>query len=117
MYRTLRDSREREINRAKVTAGAGADRAKDLFSSESPLDHFVVGDPNVPNDGSQRTATDPDEDDDDDDMQPDTVFKANLATPRGGATGNSAPDITSGLAQSVVEVLAASGKEVRAGLG
>src|SRR5690348_11421305 len=115
MYRTLADTREREINRAKVTARAGADRSKDLFSIESPLDHFVVGDPNVPNDGSQRTATDPD--DDDDDMQPDTVFKANLATPRGGATEDSAPDITSELAQSVVEFLAASSKEIRAGLG
>jgi len=117
MYRTLADTREREINRAKVTARAGADRAKDLFSIESPLDRFVVGDPNVPNDGSQRTATDPDEGDDDDDMQPDTVFKADRATPRGGATEDSAPDITSELAKSVVEFLAASSKEIRAGLG
>jgi penicillin amidase len=119
MYRTLADTREREINRAKVGARAGADRAKDLFSIESLLDHFVVGDPNVPNDGSQRTATDPDEDDDDDDMQPDTVFKADLATPNGGpsASKDSAPDITSELAQSVVEFLAASSNEIRAGLG
>src|SRR5438874_9556287 len=94
MYRTLADTREREINRAKVTARAGADRAKDLFAIESPWDHFIVGDPNVPNDGSQRTATDPDEDDDDDDMQPDTVFKADLARPNGHASENSAPDIT-----------------------
>ena len=117
MYRTLADTREREINRAKVTARAGADRAKDLFAIESPLDHFVVGDPNVPNDGSQRTATDPDEDDDDDDMQPDTVFKADLVKPCGHASKNSAPDITTELAQSVVEFLAASSKGIRAGLG
>ena len=119
MYRTLADTREREINRAKVTARAGADRAKDLFSIESPLDHFVVGDPNVPNDGSQRSATDPDDDDDDDDMQPDTVFKADLATPNGAlsASKDSAADITSELAQSVVEFLAASRNEIRAGLG
>lgn len=117
MYRTLADTREREINRAKVTARAGADRAKDLFSIESPLDHLVVGDPNVPNDGSQRTATDPDEDDDDDDMQPDTVFKADLARPNGGAWEDAAPDLTSELAQSVVEFLAASNNEIRAGLG
>src|SRR5690348_18150068 len=116
MYRTLADTRERKINRAKVTARAGADRAKDLFSIKSPLDHFIVGDPNVPNDGSQ-TATDPDEDNDDDDMQPDTVFKASLATPKSGAAENNAPDITSELAQSVVEFLAASNKEIRAGLG
>ncbi|HKW63794.1 MAG TPA: penicillin acylase family protein [Candidatus Acidoferrum sp.] len=115
MYRTLADTREREINRAKVTARAGADRAKDLFSIESPLDHFVVGDPNVPNDGSQRTATDPD--DDDDDIQPDTVFKADLAKPNADASQNSAPDLTSELAQSVVKFLAASSNEIRAGLG
>ncbi|HEX8766362.1 MAG TPA: penicillin acylase family protein [Candidatus Acidoferrum sp.] len=117
MYRTLADTREREMNRAKVTARAGADRAKELFSIESPLDHFVVGDPNVPNDGSQRSATDPDEGDDDDDMQPDTVFKADLAKPHGGPSENSALDITSELAQSVEEFLRASNKAVRAGLG
>jgi len=116
MYRTLADTREREINRAKVTTRAGADRIKDLFSIESPLDHFVVGDPNVLNDGSQRTATDPDEDDDDD-MQPDTVFKADLAKPNTGASQNSAPDLTSELAQSVVDFLAVSSNEIRAGLG
>ena len=116
MYRTLADTREREINRAKVTVRAGADRAKDLFSSESPLDHFVVGDPNVPNDGSQRTATDPDEDDDDD-MQPDTVFKAGLLKPNGTANEKGAPDLTSELARSVVEFLQATNNEIRAGLG
>lgn len=117
MYRTLADTREREINRAKITARAGADRAKDLFSNESPLDHFVVGDPNVPNDGSQRTATDPDEGDDDDDMQPDTVFKADLVEPKGHSLEDSSPDITSELAQSVVEFLGASSNEIRAELG
>ena len=119
MYRTLADTREREINRAKVIARAGADRAKDLFSIESPQDHFVVGDPNNPNDGSQRTATDPDEDDDDDDMQPDTVFKAEVATPDGkqSVSKGSSPDITSELAQSVVEFLRTSNREIRAGLG
>jgi len=116
MYRTLADTREREINRAKVTARAGADRAKDLFSVESPLDHFVVGDPNVPNDGSQRTASDPDEDDDDD-MQPDTVFKAGLVKPNGASLEKGAPDLTSELARSVVEFLKATNNEVRAGLG
>jgi len=78
MYRTLTDTRERELNRAKVTERAGADRAKDLFSEESAMDHFVVGDPSVPNDGSQRSAADND-DEDDDDIQPDTVLKARRA--------------------------------------
>ena len=116
MYRTLADTREREINRAEVTARAGADRATDLFSIESPMDHFVVGDPNVSNDGSQRSATDPDEDDDDD-MQPDTVFKADLTKRNGGASEETAPDLTSELAQSVVRFLQATNNEIRAGLG
>jgi len=54
---------------------AGADRAKDLFAAEAAMDHFVVGDPSTPNDGSQRSAADSD-DEEDDDMQQDTVLKA-----------------------------------------
>jgi len=54
MYRTLTDTRERKMNRAIVTERAGPDRSKDLFSADSSLDHFVVGDPNVSNDGSPR---------------------------------------------------------------
>jgi len=115
MYRTLADTREREMNRAKVTERAGSDRARDLFSPESTMDHFVVGDPNVPDDGSQRSATDPD--DDDDDMQPDTVFKADLVEPPGEASESGAPDLTSALAQSAVEFLAESRSEIRQGLG
>jgi penicillin amidase len=45
MYRTLTDTWERELNRAKVAERAGADRAKDLFSEEAAR--------NVP----QRTLT------------------------------------------------------------
>lgn len=117
MYRTLADTREREMNRAKVTERVGPDRTKDLFSPESPLDHFVVGDPPVLNDDSQRTATDPDDEDDDDDMQPDTVFKAGLAKPEGDVLNSSAPDLTSMLAQSVEGFIAQSNRDIRAGLG
>jgi penicillin amidase len=117
MYRTLADTRERELNRAKVTERAGPDRAKDLFSQESTMDHFVIGDPNVPNDGSQRSATDPDEDDDDDDMQPDTVFKADLGRITGGESDHSAADVTAALAQSVEKFLAEARNEIRQGLG
>jgi penicillin amidase len=117
MYRTLTDTREREINRAKVTERAGPDRAKDLFALESSMDHFVVGDPNVPNDGSQRSATDPDEDDDDD-MQPDTVLKAGLDGPAGGAQSREGGiDLTSVLAQSIEKFLDESQSEIRQGLG
>ena len=116
MYRTLADTRERELHRAKVTECAGPDRAKDLFSLESTMDHFVVGDPNVVNDGSQRSATDPD-DDDDDEMQSDTVLKAQLGRSGVTASADSAPDLTSSLAQSVVDFLAESRKDIRQGLG
>ena len=41
------------------------------------MDHFVVGDPDVANDGSQASRVDPDDDDDDDDDMPtDAVLKA-----------------------------------------
>ena len=117
MYRTLTDTREREMNRAIVTGRAGADRAKDLFSPESSMDHFVVGDPDVLDDGSQRSATDPD--DDDDDMQPDTVLKADVRRSSGDAQSSAArmPDLTSTLAESVLEFLAKSDNEIRQGLG
>jgi len=41
-------------------------RAKELFSQDSAMDHFVIGVTNVPNDGSQRTRVQADPDDDDD---------------------------------------------------
>lgn len=116
MYRTLADTRERKWNRAKVAERAGADRSKDLFSQASAMDHFVIGDPNVPNDGSQRSATDPD-DDDDDDMQPDTVFKAELGSATGSASDESASDLGSALGQSAENFLAESWNEIRQGLG
>lgn len=116
MYRTLTNTWEKELNRAKVTQRAGAERSKDLFSAESPLDHFVVGDPNVPDDGSQRSATDPDENDDDD-MQPDTVLKASLYGSGMRAVPDSSPDLTSALAASIQEFLATSHSEIRQGLG
>ena len=117
MYRTLSDTWERELNRAKVTERAGTDRAKDLFSAEAAMDHFVVGDPKVIDDGSERSAADSD-DEDDDDMQPDTVLKAGLGTAYGGdLTPESAPDIISALSQSVQEFLQQSKNEIRQGLG
>jgi penicillin amidase len=116
MYRTLASTWERELNRAKVTQRVGAERAKDLFSAESPLDHFVVGDPDVPNDGSQRSATDPDEDDDDD-MQPDTVLKAGLNSSGLPASPDNSPDLTSALTESIQDFLAESRSEIRQGLG
>jgi penicillin G amidase len=117
MYRTLTDTWERKLNRAQVIERVGADRAKDLFSEEAAMDHFVVGDPNVQNDGSQRTATDPDDEDDDDDMQPETVLKAKLGGARGVHQSGSPADLTWALSESVQDFAEESPNEIRQGLG
>jgi penicillin amidase len=116
MYRTLTDTRERELNRTKVMERAGADRAKDLFSAEAAMDHFVVGDPSTPNDGSQRSAADSD-DEDDDDMQQDTVLKASHGGVSGLAAPHNSPDLTSALLASIQEFLEESRSDIRQGLG
>jgi len=116
MYRTLTDTWGRELNRAKVAERAGADRAKDLFSEEAAMDHFVVGDPKVIDDGSQRSAADAGDEDDDDDMQPDTVLKASSSVSP-NALGEGDPDLTSALSQSIETFLRESNNEIRQGLG
>jgi penicillin G amidase len=117
MYRTLTDTWERELNRAKVTERAGAERAKDLFSEEAAMDHFVVGDPKVIDDGSQRSAAHSDDEDDDDDMEPDTVLKAGRGSSGTGEKAESDADLTSALAESIQGFLQESQNEIRQGLG
>src|SRR5258708_23654379 len=117
MYRTLTDTWQRELNRAKVTERAGMDRAKDLFSEDAAMDHFVVGDPKVIDDGSQRSAADGDDEDDDDDMQPDPVLKASGGNSQDFTAPESDPDLTSALARSIQGFLAESRSEIRQGLG
>jgi penicillin amidase len=117
MYRTLTDTWQRELNRSKVVERVGADRAKDLFSEEAAMDHFVVGDPKVIDDGSQRSAADGDDEDDDDDMQSDPVLKADREASSDMLTAQSGPDLTSALGQSIQNYLAESQSEIRQGLG
>jgi penicillin amidase len=117
MYRTLTDTWQRELNRAKVTERAEPERAKDLFLEEAAMDHFVVGDPKVVDDGSQRSAADGDDEDDDDDLQPDTVLKASNSDSQNVAPRESDPDLTSALARSIQSFLAESRSEIRQGLG
>src|SRR5260370_3422505 len=117
MYRTLTDTWERELNRAKVTERAGADRAKDLFSADAAMDHFVVGDPNVPNDGSKRSAADSGDEDDDDGLQRETALKAGLGGSNSGATALAAPDLSTALSQSVHQFFVELPNEIRQGLG
>jgi len=118
MYQTLTDTWERELDRAKVEARVDADHAKDLFAPDAQMDRFVIGDPDVPNDGSQASKANPDdEDDDDDDMPTDTVLKAanrNLGTI---PTPETSPDIASALWPSIQNQLEATQTEIRQSLG
>jgi penicillin G amidase len=120
MYQTLTNTWEREIDRAKVTARVGADRAHDLFSPDSDLDHVVIGDPDTPNDGWKgaklASGDADDDDDDDDDMQPDTIFKAQRQT-GSGPEDEMPADLTSALSGGVVDFLEHSQQEIRQGLG
>src|SRR5260370_9025744 len=76
MYRTLTNTWQNKFDRAIVETRVGYDRAKELFSVDAALDHFVVGDPNVPNDGSQGTRVHADPvDNDDDGSEPEAVVK------------------------------------------
>jgi penicillin G amidase len=111
MYQTLTNSWGDELDRAKVTARVGTDRAKDLFSQEAAMDHFVLGDPDRPGDGSQRSGKDP-EDEEDDDMTPDDVLKAGAASPQ-----LEFPDVTSALLPEVVRWVGESQRDIRHALG
>jgi penicillin G amidase len=113
MYRTLTDTREREIQRATVTQKVGAELAKDLYSDESSMDHFVVGDPNVKDKSNGDTD---DEDDDDDQMDPEDVLKAGLAYPD-GQSAISQPDLTAYFAAQVKQWLNESEHDIRGTLG
>jgi len=118
MYQTLTDTWEEELDRSKVTERVGWERARELFSPDAAMDHFVVGDPNVADDGSQRSRADPDdEDDDDDDMEPDTVLKAGGLGSGDAATPETFPDLTSALAHSIRGFLEDTRGEIRHGLG
>src|SRR6185369_3610529 len=119
MYETLTNTWEEELNRATVSEKIGWERARDLFSPEAAMDHFVVGDPNAINDGSRHSRADPDdEDDDDDDMESDGVLKTGVSSPRRDDTvAENLPDLTSILAHSVRGYLAETQQEIRHSLG
>lgn len=119
MYQTLTDTWERELDRAKLEARVDADHSKDLFAPDAPMDHFVVGDPDVPNDGSQASKTDPDDEDDDDDMPTDDVLKAKALPNNAGParTPETFADLTSALWPSIEGYLEETQSEIRKGLG
>jgi penicillin amidase len=117
MYQTLTDTWEEELDRAKVTERVGWERARELFSPDAAMDHFVVGDPNVTNDGSQRSRVDPDDEDDDDDMEPDTVLKASGLASTGAAMPEGFTDLTSAMGHAIGSFLEDTRGEIRHGLG
>ncbi|MGB0037125.1 MAG: penicillin acylase family protein [Candidatus Acidiferrales bacterium] len=47
MYKTLTSTWKEKLNRQWITEKVGADRARELFTSDSPLDHFIVDGPPV----------------------------------------------------------------------
>jgi penicillin amidase len=113
MYQTLSSTWEAELNRAKVTERVGPERAKELFSDEAAMDHFVVGDPNGAQGGAQQSGRNPDDEDDDDDMQPDTVLKAGTNVEQ----SPNFPDLISALAPALLEWVAESQHDIRQALG
>jgi penicillin amidase len=147
MYLTLTDTWEEKLARAKVTEKVGVERAKELFAEDAAMDHFVIGDPDVTDDGSKGAQAkkkgkkgDEDDEDDDDDMKPDTVLKAQNRSPESHrAPGSDVVDLTSALAElrhatarvssssapdgadealaSASEFLQESGSAIRHGLG
>ena len=116
MYRTLTDTRARKMNRATVTAKVGPELAKDLYSPDSAMDHYVVGDSAVGKDPHAAQADD-DSDDDDDEMDPEDVLKARLQLPASLDTAADLPDATSALAGAVRDWLEESEQEIRQSLG
>src|SRR6202142_1694816 len=43
MWKTLTTTWKAKLNRGRITALVGAERARELFVEDSPLDHFIVG--------------------------------------------------------------------------
>ena len=112
MYQTLSNTWEWDLDRAKVIERVGADRAKDLFSPEAALDHFVVGDRNTVEGGGQ-SGKNSDDEDDDDDMAPETVLKADAKAEH----VLSFADLTSALAPALEEWIQQSQSDIRHALG
>jgi penicillin amidase len=117
MYATLADTWERKLGRAKVIERVGLDRAKDLFSVEASMDHFIVGDPNDKKDGSQHAHSGDDDDDDDDEMESDDVIKAQNLKPGAGDEAEIPPGINSMLWPAARDFLSDSNREIRRSLG
>ncbi len=111
MYRTLTDTREEEMGRAIVTAKVGPELARDLYSPEASMDHFVVGEANAGKDPHAAVKSKRDQDDDDDEMGPEDVLKATKES------ATVAPDLTAALGEEVKDWLEESQRQIRHSLG
>lgn len=115
MYRTLTDTRQKEMRRAIVTAKVGPELAKDLFSADASMDHFVVGDAGGGRDPhAARASDDPDNEDDSSDAE--DVLKADRGLNSLPTTAD-LPDLTSVLANEVRDWLSESQRQIRQSLG
>ena len=114
MYETLTDTWRSELDRAKVTALVGQARAKDLFSEDAAMDHFVIGDPNVSDDGWQRSRAElRDTEGKNVGPEPQAALKAGLED----QPIAHCPDLTCVLANSVVNWLGESQNDIRQSFG
>jgi penicillin amidase len=116
MYRTLTDTRAEEMGRAIVTEKVGAELAKELYSPEAAMDHFVVGDPNAGKDTHATAHSDSDEEDDDEEMHPSDVQKTKREIPS-GPTASGQTELSAALAEEVKNWLGESQREIRRSLG
>ncbi|GAC1669995.1 MAG: penicillin acylase family protein [Candidatus Acidiferrum sp.] len=115
MYQTLSNRWEAELNRAKVTERVGPGRAKDLFSDESTMDHFIVGEAPEMLGGAEPPNAGADGDDPDDlggeDVLTACGHRAQAPLPE------QYPDVTSAMWPFVHQWLQQSNYEIRQGLG
>jgi len=115
MYQTLSSTWDEELSRAKVIERVGPERAKEMYSEEAALDHFVVGAPETAGDGADHSQADGD-DDDDDEMSGEDVLKAEQNT-AGAPDAEHFADLASALGPAVLGWLADTRREIRRGLG
>jgi penicillin G amidase len=109
-------TRQEELGRALVTAKVGPELAKDLYSPEASMDHFVVGENNAGKDPHAAAKSKRDQEDDEDEMDSEDVLKAN----RGDDSDlelAAAPDLTTALGEEVEDWLKESQSEIRHSLG
>jgi penicillin G amidase len=115
MYRTLTDTRQEEIGRATVTEKVGAELAKDLYSQDAAMDHFVVGDRNAGKETRATAHSDNDEEDDEDMDSSDVQKTERVSPPPPTLTGQT--ELSAALAEEVKHWLQESQSDIRRSFG